>query len=176
LHVVRPFTHPRGGEDEQIQRTDICIVTPLAGRAHPQIRKVIGDFINLVPLRVHDVNKMNNCELVSTVNEIVAEATKHQEEQFDRVIDEIGLPFLADRNPLTGFSLNYMPQGGSGDPCSNRHSDRGYKLKYDMLFLVRHFTDALNVEIQYRAGLFSADCIEMIFNHFETYLNEVCHD
>lgn len=158
------------------RRTDICIVTPLAGRTHPQIQKVIGDFINLVPLRVHDINKMDNRELVSTVTKLVAGATKHQEEQFDRVVDEIGLPFLADRNPLTGFSLNYMPQGTPGDPHPSRHLDRGYKLKYDMLFLVRHFTNALNVEIQYRAGLFSVDCIETVFNRFEQCLNEVCHD
>ncbi|GGK32522.1 AMP-binding protein [Salinarimonas ramus] len=158
-------------------RTDLCVVTPLAGREHPGLRDVIGDLINLVCLRVHDLDRRTPEALATQLREQVREAARRQEEQFDRVIDAIGLRFEADRNPLTGFSLNYMPQGVPGPVRHGEHADRGYKLKYDLLFLVRDFTNAVNVEIQYRTGIYDASEVAGVFDAFERHVRLICrHD
>lgn len=158
------------------ESADIAIVTPLAGREHPQIRYIIGDFINLVSLRIPNLDDLDNNMLVAQVRDQVTEAARYQNTQFDQVIDALGLPFPADRNALTGFSLNYMPQGVDGPVPKRVHSDRGYKLKYDMLFLVRDFTNSLNIEIQYRTGLFNHAQIEDVFDKFEKTVIGMCYD
>ncbi|WP_181900818.1 hypothetical protein, partial [Mycobacterium tuberculosis] len=69
------------------------------------------------------------------VHDGIALAARNQELQFDEILDELGVPFDADRNPLTGFSLNFMPQATGDAPAlaTVRHADRGYRLKYDLL-------------------------------------------
>ncbi|MEL0638684.1 AMP-binding protein [Marinomonas sp. TI.3.20] len=161
----------------QISETnDIAIVTPLAGRAHPEIRNVIGNFINLVSLRISNLDELDSASLVFKVRELLTEATRHQLDQFDQVIDSLGLPFLSDRNPLTGVSLNYMPQVVKGPEIMGIHKDLGYKLKYDLLFLIRDFSNSLNIEIQYRIGSFDTCEIESVFSNFEQQILRMCYD
>lgn len=157
-------------------QSDMAIVTPLAGREHPQARVMIGDLINLVPHRIHDLDRLDAAGLVARVRQLVTEAARHQDDQFDQVLDALDLPFPKDRNALTGFSLNYMPQSSRDTPALRLHSDRGYKLKYDMLFLMRDHRNCLNVEIQYRAGLFDQPGIEALFDQYETTLKAICND
>jgi len=152
-------------------KSDIAIVTPLAGREHPETREIIANMINLVSLRIPDMNKLDEAELVLRIMKLVREGARHQNSQFDRVLDALGLPFPDDRNALTGFSFNYEPQGCEGTPVGRQHTDHGYKLKYDMQFLVSDYTNAINLEIQYRAGLFSYAEIERVFDSFESNFN-----
>ncbi|MES2937050.1 MAG: AMP-binding protein [Pseudomonadota bacterium] len=153
---------------------DVAIVTPLAGRAHPQIAPVIGDFINLVPMRLRELPSLGAPQLLAAVKEQIAAAASHQAWQFDEVLDDLDIPFDPDRNPLTGFSLNFMPQDSAAQ-LVQRHADRGYKLKYDVLFLVRDFTNATQVEIQYRAGVWAHADVEAAFAVFCRQLEELSH-
>jgi mycobactin peptide synthetase MbtE len=132
---------------------DLAILTPLAGREHPEIAPLIGDFINLVALRVPDIPVRSSAALIGAVKEQVQGAARHQAFQLDELIDLLGLPFDPDRHPLSGLSLNFMPQNGRAPAHASAVTDRGYKLKYDVLFLVRDYEDATCVEIQFRAGL-----------------------
>lgn len=136
------------------KRDDIVILTPLAGRAHPQLKSVIGDFINLVPIRVENLERLSSGSLVETLKDRIRQTVQHQDYQFDEILDDIDVQVHHDRNPLTGFSLNYMPKSGEGVSAPERHLDRGYKLKYDLLLLIRDFSNVTNLEFQYRAGLF----------------------
>ncbi|WP_432726894.1 AMP-binding protein [Variovorax sp. W6] len=156
---------------------DLVVVTPLAGRAHPQIAQAIGDFINLVPLRVSRLGTLPARQLIENVRDGIALAARSQECQFDQMLDELGLPFDADRNPLTGFSLNFMPQGTGDAPAlaTVRHADRGYRLKYDLLMLIRGWHDATHIEIQYRAGLLTRAGIEVCFTDYCAHLQELSH-
>jgi mycobactin peptide synthetase MbtE len=139
--------------------SDLTILTPLAGREHPQIAPLIGDFINLVALRVSRIPALPAAELIDAVKQQVHGAARHQAFQLDELLDGLGVAFDPDRHPLSGISLNFMPQTGrmpaaSGGPGTV--TDKGYKLKYDVLFLVRDYEDATAIEIQFRAGLFDA--------------------
>ena len=155
---------------------DMAVVTPLARRTHPQTREMIADLINLVPHRVPDLDRLSDIDLVARLRYLVTEAARNQDDQFDQVIDALNLPFPEDRNALTGFSLNYMPQTAKATPSVRVHSDRGYKLKYDVLFLMRDFRNCLNVEIQYRSGLFDRAGIEAFFDLYATPLKEISRD
>lgn len=156
---------------------DLVVVTPLAGRAHPQVAQAIGDFINLVPLRVTGLGALSPGQLVEHVRDGIALAARHQDFQFDQMLDELGLPFDADRNPLTGFSLNFMPQatGDAPELATVRHADRGYRLKYDLLMLIRAWHDATHIEFQYRAGLLSPSEIEECFADYCSHLEALSH-
>lgn len=154
---------------------DLVVVTPLAGRHHPQLASTIGNFINLVPLRVRGLQQRAAPDLVAAVKRQITEAAEHQALQFDEVLDQLGVMPDADRNPLTGYSLNYMPQGSASTAAPTGHADRGYKLKYDLLFLIRDFSDAVHVEIQYRAGLMAPQEVEQLFAGYVRELTVLSH-
>jgi non-ribosomal peptide synthetase component F len=154
-------------------RDDMVIVTPLAGRTHPQVAPIIGDFINLVPMRISNLFNLSVKELLVMVKDQIAAVSINQDYQFDELLDDLKLPFNPDRNPLTGFSLNFMPQGGVGEIAEGRHTDRGYRLKYDILFLIRDFTNVTNIEIQCRAGLLTSFEIETLFGNYCHHLKEL---
>ena len=156
---------------------DLVVVTPLAGRAHPQVAQTIDDSNNLVPLRAEGLGALPARQLVESVHDGIALAARNQELQFDQILDELGVPFDADRNPLTGFSLNFMPQATGDAPAlaTVRHADRGYRLKYDLLMLIRGWHDATHIEIQYRAGLFTPATVEECFTDYCTHLEALSH-
>jgi non-ribosomal peptide synthetase component F/acyl carrier protein len=143
--------------------TDLTVLTPLAGRDHPQVAPLIGDFINLVPLRIADLAAGSGA-VIRAVKQQVQGAARHQALQFDELLDELGVPFDPDRNPLSGLSLNFMPQSGAMPPQAPGAADRGYKLKYDVLVLMRDYEDGTAVEIQYRAGLLAAAGAAALFD------------
>lgn len=160
------------------QRTgaaDLAILTPLAGREHPQVAPLIGDFINLVPLRIANAGAAA-AALIDGVKHQVREAARHQAFQLDELVDDLGLPLDPDRNPLSGLSLNFMPQAGRMPAVSGRVSDKGYKLKYDVLFLVRDYEDATAVEIQFRAGLLDAAGAAALFADYAACVEGLGHD
>jgi non-ribosomal peptide synthetase component F len=156
---------------------DLAILTPLAGREHPQIAPLIGDFINLVPLRIAAVPGLSPAALIDQVKQQVRSAARHQALQLDELVDELGLPLDPDRNPLTGFSLNFMPHSGRMPaPPPPGVIDKGYKLKYDVLFLVRDYEDATTVEIQFRAGVLGTTDAGLWFDEFCTATEGLRHD
>lgn len=159
-----------GGQD------DVAVVTSLAGRKHPQVAATIGDFINLVTLRVPDAGRLPATALVDALRGQVRAAAEHQEHQFDEVLADAGILFDPDRNPLTGYSLNYTSSAEPGAAARPRHADRGYKLKYDMLFLVRDHPDVTDLEVQYRQGLLGRADVERYTGRYFELLAEMAHD
>jgi amino acid adenylation domain-containing protein len=156
--------------------TDVAILTPLAGREHPQIAPLIGDFINLVPLRISNLAALPAPRLLAVVHQQVRDAARHQAFQLDELLDELGLPFDPDRNPLTGVSLNFMPKPGAMPPLPGAVTDKGYKLKYDILFLVRDYDDRTAVELQFRAGLVDDRAAAALLDELWIATEGLCHD
>jgi len=155
---------------------DLAILTPLAGREHPQIAPLIGDFINLVALRVSRIPALSAAALIDAVKQQIQGAVRHQTFQLDELLDLLGVAFDPDRHPLSGLSLNFMPQTGRMPPPPGAVTDKGYKLKYDVLFLVRDHDDATAIEIQFRAGVLDAAGAIALFDELCVATEGLSHD
>ncbi|UKJ76239.1 non-ribosomal peptide synthetase [Azospirillum brasilense] len=137
---------------------DLVVATPIAGRDHPDTVSLIGNFISLVTLRSRLTPESRFADLVAAMRRQVPEAAAHQAFQYDELMAELGLPIEADRFPLTGFSINYMPMPSV--PVETRESalrDLGFELKYDLLLMVRDHSDAIALEFQHRSALFTPE-------------------
>jgi mycobactin peptide synthetase MbtE len=156
--------------------SDLTMLTPLAGREHPQIAPLIGDFINLVPLRAARIETRSAASLIDAVKHQIQGATRHQAFQLDELLDALGVAFDPDRHPLSGLSVNFMPQTGRMPALAGAVTDKGYKLKYDVLFLVRDYEDATAIEIQFRAGLLDAAEALALFDELCVATEGLSHD
>ena len=140
---------------------DIAIGTPVAGRGARALDDLVGMFVNTLTLRAHPRGDRSFAELLDHVRDVDLTAFAHADLPFDRVVDALGVPRTADRNPLFTVSLSYLNLGG------RTHAVPGLILepvdferpvaKFDLQFTVSDELDAdghLPLELTYATDLF----------------------
>ncbi len=92
---------------------DIIIGSPIAGRPHADLEKIIGMFINTLAMRNNPIGNKTYKELLKEVKDNALEAYEHQDYQFEELVDRLDLSrdiILKDfsRNPL--FDVMFVLQ------------------------------------------------------------------
>ncbi|MBH0781765.1 non-ribosomal peptide synthetase [Nocardia bovistercoris] len=98
-------------------RSDMVIGTPVAGRGHPALDRMVGMFVNTVPLRVRVENDRTFGELVAAVRAVALDAFDNAELPFDRIVEAADAPRVEGGHPLlrTVFSYENLPAAGLPD-------------------------------------------------------------
>ncbi len=86
--------------------TDIIVGTPVAGRAHPELRNLIGGFLNTIPVRTTVDPNESLRHYLRTVKNALLGALAHQDAPFNDVVRSLGLPHDPSRTPVYQVSLN----------------------------------------------------------------------
>jgi len=79
---------------------DFAVGAPVAGRVRPELERVIGLFVNMLPLRATIHNGMTFAELLKQTRDRVLGALEHQELPFERMVQELAVPRDTSRTPL----------------------------------------------------------------------------
>jgi len=69
---------------------DITVGTPVAGRPAARFARTVGDFVNMLPLRVRDLQGVAFRELVQHVRQVVLEAMARQDAPLSSLMEELG--------------------------------------------------------------------------------------
>ncbi len=93
---------------------DLIIGAPFANRGHAETRKLIGFFINTLPLRLRFTGETSFRDLLREARQAVREAQDCQELPFEKLVDELDIERDPSRTPLYQVVLNYQKQAGSG--------------------------------------------------------------
>jgi hypothetical protein len=78
-------------------QNDIVIGSPIANRQDPRLEELIGIFVNSLVLRVKVDTKKPFLELLADVRRTTLEAYRHQDVQFERLVEEL----RPERSPNT---------------------------------------------------------------------------
>lgn len=94
--------------------TDLVVGTPIANRPRPEIERLIGFFVNALPLRVDLSGDPSFRDLLGRVRECCLGAYEHQALPFERLVEEIRPLREAGRQPLfqTAFAMQDVPVRG----------------------------------------------------------------
>ncbi|MBB5194994.1 non-ribosomal peptide synthetase [Anaerocolumna cellulosilytica] len=79
---------------------DIIIGTPIQGREHPDLKELIGSFINMLPLRNYPCKDKSFDEFLSEVKENFLKAYENRYYQFEELINKLDMKRDLGRNPL----------------------------------------------------------------------------
>ncbi len=92
-------------------RTDMVIGVPVAGRGHPALDRMVGMFVNTLPLRVRIDPAASFRDLVTRVRTAALDAFENADVPFDRIVDAVDAPRLDGGHPLlrTVFSYENLP-------------------------------------------------------------------
>jgi len=87
---------------------EIIIGTPIVGRKHADLEKIIGMFVNTLALRNYQAGEQTFKEFLGDVKERTLKAFENQEYPFEELVDKLSLKRDTARNPL--FDVMFVLQ------------------------------------------------------------------
>ncbi len=161
-------------------QSDFGVGTPVAGRGRPEVRDVVGFFLNTVVLRADVSGDPSFTELLGRVRGDALSAYEHQEMPFGRLVEELRPERDLSRSPLfqamfsfNDWSLDTLrlgPAAGTAVPV-----DRG-AAKLDLTLELVQRPDGLAGAIDYTTDIFDTATIRRMAEAFSLLLRAVVAD
>ncbi|MGE5343722.1 MAG: amino acid adenylation domain-containing protein [Candidatus Omnitrophota bacterium] len=158
-------------------REDMVIGTPAAGRRHTDLEKIIGMFVNTLPLRMDSAGELSFVGFLHEVKEKTLQAFENQDYPYDELIEHLNLNRDAGRNPLfdTMFALQNMDMaaieipGLKLSPCQYENN----VAKFDLTLSGMERENNLLLTFEYSTALFKRETIERFTVYFKNIIDEV---
>ncbi|MCP4154507.1 MAG: AMP-binding protein, partial [bacterium] len=173
---------------------DIIVGTPVAGRRHADLFKIIGMFVNTLPLRNYPASSKTFGEFLDELKGTTSLAFENQEYPFEELVEKVSVNRDASRNPLFDvmFNHNNIDEDTEGEKSGERKpgSPPGEKqkqgktpgketeyirqvAKFDITLNSLQKTGNLFLAFQYSTSLFKAKTIARFVSYFEKILSSV---
>jgi len=176
LTVVSLLLHRYSRQD------DFAVGIPVWGRNHPDLERVMGCFVNTLPIRIRIDSQESFGQLLSQVRESSIAAYRHQEFPFEKIVEAISPERDISRNPLVQsmFQLIEWPAptlAGLSGLQSENLVERAESARLDLEFFLRRSDQGgITGELIYATDLFSAERMERLAGHLRTLLESVVED
>ncbi len=156
---------------------DIIIGTPIAGRSHPDLEKIIGMFVNTLVLRNYPEMQKTFREFLREVKERALLAFENQDYQFEVLVDQLNLSRDLSRNPLfdTMFRLqNFLLSEEINSeleysPCEFETNIS----QFDLLLSCAEESDGLKCTFEYCTKLFKQETVEKIADYYVCLIQNI---
>ncbi|MCP4152553.1 MAG: non-ribosomal peptide synthetase, partial [bacterium] len=172
---------------------DIVVGTAVAGRRHTDLEKLIGMFVNTLPIRNYPENGKTFAQLLHNVTNTTFPAFENQEYPFEELVDRVAVNRDTSRNPLfdTMFNLNNVTENtGDGsekdrvleekeinEKSSTFEQDNIMPVsKFDMTLTAVQNRGILELSFEYCIRLFKKETILRFITYFEKILSAVIED
>jgi tyrocidine synthetase-3 len=165
------FLNKIGGDE------DIIVGTPIAGRRHEDLQKVIGMFVNTLALRNFPGEAKTFREFLKDVKEKTLSAFENQDYQFEELVEKLMINRDVSRNPLfdTVFTFHNLadPDGeangsetqGTGSPESFTYENK--ISKFDLTLVGTEVDKNFHFIFEFSTKLFKKRTIERLVTYFE---------
>lgn len=159
---------------------EVTVGTITSGRRHPQLRELVGFFINTVVLRTDLSGRPSFRELVDRVRRLILDAYAH-EAPFRKVVEVVRPRREPGRSPLFQVMFSYTAAGAE----RQRHlpgataTPSGVDMpvaRFDLVLNVREAADGLTGVIEYNTDLFTTATVETVAARFVELLAETAAD
>ncbi|MEU6413191.1 amino acid adenylation domain-containing protein [Microbispora sp. NPDC046933] len=159
---------------------DFAVGSPVSGRDLPELERVVGLFINSLPMRADLSGDPTFTELLGRVRETALDAYAHQELPFDRLVGELGVERDVSRSPV--FQVMFALQNYRSAPLRTQGltmSAYPFEVtasRFDLALYLMDQGDGLRGNFTYRTELFRPDTIARLAECFENLLRSIVAD
>lgn len=163
---------------------DIVVGTGVAGRRHADFEKIIGMFINTLPLRNYPAEEKTFKDFLHEVKERTLLAFENQDYLFEDLVEKVVTKSDSRRNPLfdTSFLVQNMDRG-TGETAVTDMEQPGLMLKprgidkkislFDIAVFCQEIGGKLGIGVTYSTALFKKETIEKYFGYYKDILSYV---
>ena len=160
---------------------DIAIGTIFSGRnKFPESNKIIGLFINALPIRQKVSRGMPFDELLTSTNKTVYDAYKYQNHPFETFFSE---NHLLKRNEVPTFQVmfnmvSYGPLEVEFHQLKRVKSGRivSEMSPFDLSIVVHRYFNEANISFEYSDSVFNQETIKTIFDNYLDILYKIAYD
>jgi len=164
---------------------DIVIGTPIAGRRHANLEKIIGMFVNNLALRNYPIGEKIFPAFLNHLKKRTLEAFENQEYQFEDLVEKLVVNRDAGRNPL--FDVVFTLRQVDGDVENilkkdrtdwERHQDAWEKetSKFDITLHGLESGPYLFLTFLYSIKLFKKETIQRFIAYFKKIVSLIVKD
>ena len=155
---------------------DIVIGIPSSGRTIPEVERMIGMFVNSLPIRtLPDGNKRFN-DFLKEIRELVLGASDNQDYPLESLVEKLGMKRDSSRNPLFDvmFAFRQQPREKTCEDLVINPWEFDFNItKFDLTIEAIEKEKEIRLEIEYRTGLFDEKYIRTLGAHFLNLLGEI---
>lgn len=159
---------------------DIIVGSPIAGRPHADLEKIIGMFVNALPMRNHVEEDKSFMEFLDTVKENSLKAYENQDYQFEMLVEKLNVQVKPGRNPIfdVAFVLQNMkmPQMSVKGLKFIPYRDESKISKSDFTLLATEEGEVVTFVFEYCTKLFKLETIERLSKDFIKIIKIVTAD
>ncbi len=141
-------------------QADIVAGIPIANRTRAEVEKIIGFFVNMLPMRIDLAQNVSFRELIAQTRETALGAFSHQDIVFDRLLEELNVVRDLSHNPIFQVSFNVVNtpelQSRWGDLQVAISMPEDIGSKFDLTVYVEELAREIKLELLYSASLFAA--------------------
>lgn len=156
---------------------DLVVGTPIAGRSHPDLKDVLGMFVNTLPIRTQPRANKPFKQYLLEIKEQVLAAYANQDYPFDLLVEKLKLNWDLSRNPLfdTVFVLENEPESAVMledfifQPYAFDHSIA----KFDLTWRGYIRAEEIRCHLEYRTSLFKEETISQMAEDYQRILEQV---
>jgi len=158
-------------------QSEITIGIPVSGRPDASLNKVIGVFINVLPLRVNLKDKFTLGEFLEIVKGKLLLSLDNQDYPFDRLIEKLRLHPTLNRTPIFDIMFDYHNE--FEDPW--KKGDEGFHMQavkfdnhislYDLNLHLWQLSDHMVINFDYKIQLFEKGTCEVFLKQYLALLN-----
>jgi len=156
---------------------DIVVGSPLAGRRHADLERIIGMFVNTLALRNHPSGEKTFMEFLKGVRKRTLTALENQDYQFEDLVEKLAINRDSSRNPL--FDVMLVLQNAEISKLDIPGLDlRLYEYetgtsKFDLIFNGMEVEGELVFKVRFCVKLFLENTIRRIVEYFNTIVSNV---
>ncbi|WP_434695427.1 non-ribosomal peptide synthase/polyketide synthase [Pseudomonas sp. Z1-14] len=159
---------------------DLVVGADVAGREQPELERLIGFFVNVLPLRSRFAADVAFNRFLAQTQDHLLGALEHQDLPFDQIVEASGVPRHKGMNPLLQvlFVMNNVPvrtrsmAGLSVEfmPALQNHS------KFDMALFVDEEEGQLRGNWQFATSLFGHERVQYLIRAWTALLEQIVAD
>ena len=162
------------------RQEDIVIGSPVNGRTHPDTEKMLGVFINTLPLRGNIEKNKNYLQLFEQLKEVCLSAFENQEYPFEELIEKINIMRDYSRNPLFDVMMT-LNNDEYVSEIEKEYSAKpiefeGKSARFDLLFQIFTKDTEYSIDLEYCTALFKDFTAQMMLEHFVCILEQLLSD
>ncbi|MEV6948864.1 amino acid adenylation domain-containing protein [Streptomyces sp. NPDC051172] len=162
-------------------QSDICLGTPVSGRTHSELDRLIGYFVNTVVLRGHIGDELTFRQIMADARTATLEAFAHQDVPFERLVDALAPDRSLSHHPLFQTMLSYQSATDAHpvrlpDLVVEDHPVPGTDAKFDLTLELVEGPDTIEATLGYRTDLFEAATAQRLAARFLRLLSALAAD
>lgn len=159
---------------------DIVIGTPTAGRRHADLERIIGMFVNTIPIRTYPEGQKTFKGFLAEVKATILDVFENQDYPIERLVEVVVGKRDTSKNPLFDVMFTMQTQGIPEvelEGIKIKYYEYETKIaKFDMQLICVEGDEGLTCTLEYCTKLFREESVTDFIKYFKTIVSSVTHE